>query len=279
VPVFSRKPLFTYGFSVIGILGVTAISFMVWGHHLFVSGWEQQLRGYYMGTTELISIPTGFVFLGILGTLWRGNLRMAVPMAWVFAFLWTFVIGGITGIYLSDVPADIQLHGNYFVVAHFHYVILGSALWAFFAAVTYWFPKMTGRFLDERLGWIHFWTVQIFFNATFLVFFWLGLEGLPRRVADYSAKFQFGMTLGSIFAFCLGAAILVFFANVAWSWRHGQLASANPWRAKTLEWETPTPVPIENWGTIPVVTSWAYNYGAPDPAPQAPAAAAEVIGQ
>ncbi len=270
VPVFSRKPLFTYGLSVIGIMGVTAISFMVWGHHLFVSGWEQQLRGYYMGTTELISIPTGFVFLGILGTLWRGNLWMNVSMGWVFAFLWTFLIGGITGVYLSDVPADIQLHGNYFVVAHFHYVILGSSLWGFFAAVYYWFPKMTGRFLDERLGWIHFWTVQIFFNITFGIFFWLGLEGLPRRVADYAAKYQLGMTLASIFAFCLGGAMLIFFANVAWSWFNGEKAGPNPWRAKTLEWQTPTPVPIENWETIPVVTSWPYNYGVLDTAKPAP---------
>lgn len=269
VPVFSRKPLYTYGLSVIGIMGVTAISFMVWGHHLFVSGWEQQLRGFYMGTTELISIPTGFVFLGILGTLWRGNLWMSVPMAWVFAFLWTFLIGGITGVYLSDVPADIQLHGNYFVIAHFHYVILGSALWAFFAAVTYWFPKMTGRYMDERLGWIHFWTVQVFFNMTFGIFFWLGLEGLPRRVADYSSKFDLGMSLASIFAFCLGGAMLVFFANVVWSWLYGEKAGPNPWRAKTLEWQTPTPVPIENFETIPVVTTWPYNYGTAEAEPQA----------
>ncbi len=274
VPVFSRKPLFTYGLSVIGIMGVAAISFLVWGHHLFVSGWQQELRGYYMGTTKLISIPTGFVFLGILGTLWRGNLWMTVSMGWALAFLWTFLIGGITGLYLADVPADIQLHGNYFVVAHFHYVILGSSLWGFFAAIYYWFPKMTGRFLDERLGWIHFWTVQIFFNLTFGVFFWLGLEGLPRRVADYAPKYQLGMTLASIFAFCMGGAMLIFFANVVWSRFYGEKAGPNPWRAKTLEWQTSTPVPIQNSDTIPVVTSWFYGYGVPgtnrEPAPAEP---------
>ncbi|MGH2516006.1 MAG: cytochrome c oxidase subunit I [Ktedonobacterales bacterium] len=267
VPVFSRKPLFTYGLSLVGILGVTAISFLVWGHHLFVSGWEAQLRGYYMGTTELISIPTGFVFLGILGTVWRGKIWMKIPMAWVFAFLWTFVIGGLTGIYLSDVPADIQLHGNYFVVAHFHFVILGSALWGFFAAVYYWFPKMTGRFMDERLGWIHFWGVQIAFNITFLVFFYLGFQGLPRRVADYAPIFDFGNTLASVFAFILGAFMLVFFANVIWSWKYGVIAPANPWAAKTLEWQVPTPVPIENFEEIPVVVSGPYDYGEPEAAP------------
>jgi cytochrome c oxidase subunit 1 len=157
-------------------------------------------------------------------------------------------------------------------------VILGSALWGFFAAVYYWFPKLRGRFLDERLGWIHFWTVQVFFNATFAMFFWLGLEGLPRRVADYSAKFQLGMTLASIFAFCLGAAMLVFFANVVWSWFYGEKAAANPWRAKTLEWQTPTPVPIDNWTTIPIVTSWPYTYGRPEGQPQAPAGAPTPAG-
>jgi len=278
VPVFSRKPVFIYRLSVIGILGITAISFLVWGHHLFVSGWEPQLRGYYMGTTELISIPTGFVFLGIIGTLWRGRIWMTLPMAWVFAFLWTFVIGGLTGIYLSDVPADIQIHGNYFVVGHFHYVILGSALWGFFGAMYYWFPKVTGRFLDEKLGWIHFWGVQIFFNLTFLVFFYLGLEGLPRRVADYAPKFDFGMTLASVMAFFLGAAMLVFFANVIYSWKWGEVADANPWHAKTLEWQTPTPVPIENFERVPVIVSGPYTYGEPEEEPPAHPAAGSAVG-
>ena len=277
VPVFSRKPLFIYRLSVVGILGVTAISFLVWGHHLFVSGWEQQLRGYYMGTTELISIPTGFVFLGIVGTIWRGRVWMTLPMAWILAFLWTFLIGGITGIYLSDVPADIQLHGNYFVVAHFHFVILGSALWGFFGAMYYWFPKVTGRFLDEKLGWIHFWGVNIAFNLTFFMLFYLGLQGLPRRVADYAPIFNLGNTLASIFAFVLGAFMLIFFANVAWSWVYGQKAGANPWRAKTLEWTVPTPVPIENFEKIPVVVSDPYTYGQPEE-PAASAQPGPVVG-
>jgi cytochrome c oxidase subunit 1 len=267
VPVFTRKPLFIYRLSVVGILGITAISFIVWGHHLFVSGWEPQLRGYYMGTTELISIPTGFVFLGVIGTLWRGRLWMKLPLAWVFAFLWTFIIGGITGIYLSDVPANIQIHGNYFVVAHFHFVILGSALWGFFAAMYYWFPKVTGRFLDEKLGWIHFWGSNIAFNVTFLTLFYLGLQGLPRRVADYAPIFDFGNTLASVFAFILGAFMLVFFANVAWSWVYGEKAEADPWRAKTLEWQVPTPVPLENFEKIPVVVTDPYDYGEPGEPP------------
>jgi cytochrome c oxidase subunit I len=273
--VFSRKPAFCYKLAVLGILGVTANSFLVWGHHLFVSGWEPGLRGYYMLSTEMISIPTGFIFLLILGTLWRGRLWMKLPLAWVFAFLWTFTIGGITGIYLSDVPLDIQLHGTYFVAGHLHYVILGSMLWGFFALAFYWFPKMTGRYLDERLGWIHFWVVNITFNAVFITFFYMGWLGLPRRVADYSAIFNTPNTFASICAFILGAAMVVFIADVIWSWAYGEIAPANPWGAKTLEWQTVSPTPPEDFPEIPVVAAWPYDYGEaparvePAPAPGA----------
>ena len=270
--VFSRKPAFTYKLAILGILGVTLNSFFVWGHHLFVSGWLPGLRGYYMLTTELISIPTGFIFITLLGTLWRGKLWMKLPLAWVFAFLWTFTIGGITGIYLSDVPLDIQLHGSYFVAGHFHYVILGSMLWGFFALAFYWFPKITGRYLDERLGWIHFWATNITFNVVFGIFFYLGWIGLPRRVADYSTIFDLGNTIASIFAFLLGAAMVVFFADVIWSWRYGRKAGPNPWNAKTLEWQTTSPPPPENFPELPVVTAGPYEYGIRLKPPSPPAA-------
>jgi cytochrome c oxidase subunit I len=240
---------------------VTLNSFLVWGHHLFVSGWAPALRGYYMFTTEMISIPTGFIFITILGTLWKGQLWMKLPLAWVFAFLWTFTIGGITGIYQSDVPLDIKLHGTYFIAGHIHYVVLGSMLWAFFALAFYWFPKMTGRFLDERLGWIHFWATNITFNLVFGAFFYMGWLGLPRRVADYAPDFDGPNTFASIFAFLLGAAMVVFFAAVIWSWRYGEKAGPNPWQAKTLEWQTPSPVPPENFAEIPSVTHGPYDYG------------------
>ena len=152
-------------------MGVVVLSFLVWAHHEFVSGWAPELRFWYMATTELISIPTGLVFLAALGTLWRGRLWMTMPMLFALSFLWNFVIGGITGVYLSDVPADVQLHGGMFVTAHFHYTIVGGALMGFFAAVYFWFPKMTGRMLDEKLGWIHFWGIQIGFNVAFLSMF------------------------------------------------------------------------------------------------------------
>jgi len=261
LPVFSRKPLFGYKTAILGIMGVVVLSFLVWMHHEFVSGFVPELRGFYMASTELISIPTGLIFLVAIGTLWRGKLWTNVAMLFALSFIWNFLIGGISGVYLSDVPADIQLHGGMFVTAHFHYTFVGGALFAFFGAVYYWFPKMTGRHLDEKLGLIHFWGVQIGFNVAFLGMFYVGLQGQPRRVDDYNPAFATGNFITSIFAFILGAAILVFFYNVIISWIGGTVAVANPWSAKTLEWMVPTPVPLENFEQIPVVTSDPYTYG------------------
>lgn len=261
--VFTRKPLFGYKTAVLGILGVVVLSFLVWAHHEFVSGWAPELRFMYMATTELISVPTGLVFLVALGTLWRGRVWTTVPMLFALSFLWNFVIGGLTGVYLSDVPLDVQLHGGMFVTAHFHYTIVGGALMGFFAAVYYWFPKMTGRMLDEKLGWISFWGIQIGFNVAFLSMFVVGLQGMPRRVADYDPIFATGNFITSIFAFLLIASVGVSFYNIAYSWFVGEKAVANPWNALSLEWQVPTPVPLENFEEIPVVTSGPYEYGTP----------------
>ncbi|HEX6799104.1 MAG TPA: cbb3-type cytochrome c oxidase subunit I [Ktedonobacterales bacterium] len=279
--VFSRKPLFGYKTGVIGIMGVTVVSFLVWQHHEFVSGWAPELRFWYMATTELISIPTGFVFLVALGTLWRGRIWLNVPMAFALAFLWNFAIGGLTGIYLSDVPADIQLHGGMFVVAHFHYTIVGGALMGFFAAVYYWFPKMTGRMMDERVGWWHFWLTNIGFNIAFMAIMVAGLQGMPRRVADYDPVFATPNLIASTFAYVLIIGVAIFFFNVVYSWVAGQKAVANPWGALSLEWQVPTPVPLENFEQIPLVTAGPYGYGEPAPATpgvEHPAAGGEVAG-
>ncbi len=261
--VFSRKPLYGYRSAVIGILGVVVLSFLVWAHHEFVSGWAPELRFWYMATTELISVPTGLVFLVALGTLWRGRIWVTVPMLFAISFLWNFVIGGLTGIFLSDVPADVQLHGGMFVTAHFHYTIVGGALMGFFAAVYYWFPKMTGRMMDVTIGWVSFWLIQLGFNVAFLSMFVAGLQGMPRRVADYDPQFAGPNFVTSIFAFILIAGVGLFFYNVIVSWIAGEKASANPWNALSLEWQTPTPVPLENFETIPVVTAGPYEYGVP----------------
>lgn len=263
ISVFSRKPLFGYKTAILGIFGVVVLSFLVWAHHEFVSGWLPELRGFYMATTELISVPTGLIFLVLLGTIWKGRIWMTLPMAFALSFLWNFLIGGLTGVYLSDVPADVQLHGGMFVTAHFHYTVIGSALFGFFGAVFYWFPKMTGRMMDEKIGWISFWGVQLGFNGTFLAMFYVGLQGMPRRVADYSPLFAGGNLVASISAFVLGASVILFFYNVIYSWRAGPVAVANPWGAKSLEWQTATPVPLENFEEIPVVTSGPYEYDEP----------------
>ena len=268
LPVFSRKPLFGYRTAVASTTAIVGLSVLVWAHHMFVTGWAPQLNGPFMLTTEMISIPTGVVFLVAVGTLWRGRIWLTVPMLFVLSFLWNFVIGGMTGLYLADVPTDYQLHGSLFVTAHFHYTLMGGALMGFFAAVYYWFPKMTGRMLNETLGRIHFWVTQVAFNVTFLAMFYVGLQGMPRRVADYSAQFAAGNFVASIGAFVLGAAMLVFAYNIVSSWLRGQRAPSNPWHAKTLEWQVPTPVPLENFEETPVITSWPYDYGAPEPTPE-----------
>lgn len=261
LPVFARKPLFSYPLVVGGLIAVFALSLFVWAHHLFVSGFAPGLVAPFMFTTELISIPTGLIFLAIVGTLWRGRIWVTVPFLWVLAFVWNFLIGGITGIYLADAPTDVELHGGMFVTAHFHYTLMGGMLMAFFAAVYYWFPKLSGRHLDERLGKIHFWGTQIFFNATFLAMFYVGLQGMPRRVADYSRLFAVGNLLTSIFAFGLGASMAVFAYNVLRSLRRGEPAGDNPWGGKTLEWQVPTPVPLRNFEELPVITADPYGYG------------------
>ncbi len=263
LPVFTRKPLFGYRTAVGGIVGVSSLSMIVWAHHMFVTGWSPTASGPFMLTTELISIPTGLVFLASVGTLWRGKAWMTVPMLYLISFLWNFVIGGVTGIYLADVPTDVQLHGSLFVTAHFHYTLMGGGMMAFLAGVYYWYPKMSGRMYDDRLGRIQFWTMQIGFNVTYMAMFYVGLQGEPRRVGDYAAKFAVGNFISSIGAFVIGASMILLWYNLIASKRRGAIAPANPWNAKTLEWQVPTPVPLENFEEIPIVTAGPYEYGTP----------------
>lgn len=261
VPVFSRKPLFGAQIAVVGIIALVAISLLVWAHHMFVSGWAPTLAGPFMLTTELISIPTGLIFLVLIGTIWRGNIWMRLPMLFVYGFLWNFMIGGVTGIYLSDVPVDNEVHGALFVTAHFHYTLLGGAMIGAMGALVYWFPKMTGRMLNERVGTIAFWTVMIGFNVTFMAMFYNGLDGMPRRVANYPPQFALANLISSLGAYVIGIGMLLFLYAIVSSWRHGKPAGANPWRAKTLEWYVPSPPPLENFEVLPVVTGDAYGYG------------------
>jgi cytochrome c oxidase subunit 1 len=260
-PVFTRRPLFSFNVAVMGIAGISGLSVLVWAHHMYMSGWAPLLSAPFMLTTELISIPTGMLFLVLVGTLWRGRLWMTVPALSIFALLWNFMIGGITGIYLSDVPADAFLHGSMFVTAHFHYTLMGAGLTGAIASLIYWFPKMTGKMLNKRLSWIAFWMTQIGFNVAFMGMFFVGLQGQPRRVEAYANIFSKGNLITTIGAYTIMIGMLVLLHAVISSWRSGVKAPMNPWQAKTLEWTVANPVPLENFEVLPTVTSDAYGYG------------------
>ena len=260
-PVFTRRPLFSFKTAVVAIAGIVGLSVLVWAHHMYMSGWAPALGGSFMLTTEIISIPTGLLFLVFIGTMWRGRIWTRLPMMAVYLMLWNFVIGGITGVYLSDIPADEAMHGSMFVTAHFHYTLMGAALTGMIGATVYWFPKMTGRMFNERIGFWGFWIIEIGFNVTFLGMFLVGYAGQPRRVFNYSEAFATGNLVSTIGAYTIGIGALIFLGAIITSWRSGQPAPANPWGAKTLEWQVPTPVPLENFDTLPVVTSDPYQYG------------------
>jgi len=267
VPVFARKPLFAYPLAVLSFISIGVLSFMVWAHHMFVSGMAEFIHIPIMFTTELISVPTGVVFLSALGTIWMGRIHFKVPMLWVFGFIWAFLIGGITGVFLADVPTDIVLSDTYFVVAHFHYTIIGGTIYGLFAGTYYWFPKITGRMYSEGLGQLHFWWFTLAFNATFLPMFWLGIDGMRRRVVDYPAALGTVNLFVSIAAFNIALSVAVFIFNMVRSWQRGPRAVANPWRAQTLEWQIASPPPIENFDQIPTISATPYQYGTLGAAP------------
>ena len=270
IAVFARKPMWGYKLSVAGLLGVSFLSFFVWQHHLFVSGINPSLRPFYMLTTELISIPTAFVFLNAMGMLWKAKIRFTVPMLFALALFFNFFIGGASGIFLSDAPSDVSTHGSFFVMAHFHYTIMGGLVFAFFAGLYYWFPKMFGVHLNERLGKIQFWLFFVFFNLTFFPLFIAGLDGQPRRVSAYPPNLQFINDFVSGAAYVLGFSFVVFVVNVLYScFFHRELAAANPWRSRSLEWQLPTPIPVENFAEVPVITGDPYGYGDPEALPVA----------
>ena len=270
IPVFCRKPLFGYRVAAAGMIGVALLSFFVWQHHLFDSGINPEMRPLFMLTTELISIPTGFIYLVAMGTFWKAKIRFTVPMCFAMALYFNFLLGGISGVFLSDVPADTTEHGSFFVMAHFHYTIMGGLIFAFFGGIYYWLPKVMGVTMNERLGKIHFWTMFLAFNSTFMPLFAAGLLGQPRRVFEYAANLQTLNDWVSISAFCLGGSLCIFIFNFVMStvvWR--KPAPQNPWQSRGLEWQVPSPPPADNFEYIPVVLAGPYEYGDPDALPVA----------
>jgi cytochrome c oxidase subunit 1 len=259
LPVFSRKPLFGYKGLVFATIAIAGLSVSVWAHHMFVTG--AVLLPFFSFMTFLIAVPTGVKFFNWIGTMWRGSLSFETPMLWALGFLVTFLFGGLTGIILAAPPLDFHVSDSYFVVAHFHYVLFGTVVFAMFGGFYFWWPKMTGKMLDERLGKIHFWTLFVGFHTTFLVQHWLGVEGMPRRIADYLAGDGFTTlnTISTIGAFLLGLSTLPFLWNVyRTAKRAPKVEVDDPWGyARSLEWATSCPPPRHNFVSIPRIRSEA----------------------
>ena len=265
LPTFSRKPIFGYKMIAFSSMAIALAGFMVWAHHMFTSGLAPYLQLPFMILTFTIAIPTGVKIFSWTATLWGGKIQYTTSLLFAVGFVGLFTLGGITGIFLAAVPFDLHVHGTYFVVAHFHYVLVGGSLMGIFAGTYYYFPKMSGRLMNETLGKWHFWLFLIGFNGTFLPQHWLGMLGMPRRVPEYDPQFQFWNDFSSISSYVMTFAILLFFINLLWSIRNGKKAGPNPWGARTLEWQIPSPPHYYNFKNIPTVHGLPYNFGQPLP--------------
>lgn len=257
LPTFSEKPLFGYPVVVYSGVLIAFIGFGVWAHHMFSAGLGPVANSVFSATTMIIAVPTGVKIFNWIATMWGGKLRFRTPMLFAVGFIAMFIIGGLSGVMHSSPPADLQQTDSYFVVAHFHYVLFGGTMFGLFAGIYYWFPKVTGRMMDDGLGKWHFWTMVASFNLTFFPMHFLGLLGMPRRTWTYMEGLGFGdMNLAAtVGSFLLGASVLVFLWNFFRSMRKGERASANPWGAPTLEWSISSPPPHYNFGEIPSVRS------------------------
>src|SRR5574341_970237 len=270
LPVFSRKPLFGYRWIIYSTITAGILSFIVWAHHMFLSGMDPRLAMPFSLTTILISVPFAILVFAMIATLWGGSIQFATPMLFALGFLCMFIVGGLTGIFNGSAPANIQVHATYFVVGHFHYTLLSGVFFGGFAGIYYWFPKMFGRTMNETLGKIHFWFTLIAFNATFFPMHFVGLGGMMRRIAN-PLQYEFLQPLQPINVFitfsaiCLTLVQLLFVINFVWGLAAGKRAETNPWEATTLEWTTASPPPHGNWGeTIPVVYRGPYEYSPPE---------------
>jgi cytochrome c oxidase subunit 1 len=270
ISTFSRKPLFGYKPMVFAIAGIAFLGFIVWGHHMFQSGMNPALGATFMLSTMMIALPSAIKTFNWIGTLWGGSLHFTTPMLFAIGFVSMFVIGGLSGIFMAATPVDMHIHDTYFIVGHIHYVLFGGSTFGIFAGIYYWFPKMFGRLMDERLGKLHFVTTFLFFNGTFFLMHIIGMHGHPRRIAtpyEYEFLNRPGIVWMNQFmtvnALLLGAAQLIVVYNFVVSLFAGQRAGENPWRANTLEWATASPPPHYNFLKIPTVYHAAYEYSVP----------------
>ena len=283
LPTFARKPIFGYKMIAFSSIAIALLGFMVWAHHMFTSGMAPWLQLPFMIITMIVALPTGVKVFGWVATLWGGSITFTTAMLFAVGFILTFTLGGITGVYLAAVPVDLHAHGTYFIVAHFHYVLFGGSVFGIFAGLYYWWPKMTGRMMNDTLGKWHFWMAFISFNGTFMPMHWLGLLGMPRRVAVYDPQFTFWNQFASINSFVLAASTLLLFWNMAYSLAKGKKSGPNPWGGRTLEWMISSPPPYYNFKKVPAVLGLPYDFGNPLPYlgldnPQAEAATTSQTG-
>jgi cytochrome c oxidase subunit 1 len=261
IPVHARKPIFGYRAIAYSSLAISFLGLIVWAHHMFTSGTPGWLRMFFMATTMLIAVPTGIKIFSWCGTLWGGKINLNSAMLFAIGFLASFLMGGLTGIMVASVPFDIHVHDTYFVVGHFHYVLFGGSALALFSGFYHWFPKMTGRMINENLGRLHFVLTFIGLNLTFLPMHQLGLLGMNRRIALYDVQFQPLNLVCTVGAYIMAVSTVPLIINVAWSLFKGEKAARNPWRALTLEWQTASPPIIENFEEEPVLWSGPYDFG------------------
>ncbi len=254
IPTFARKPLFGYASMVYATGSIGILSFIVWGHHMFTVGFPAAGQLFFMYSTMLIAVPTGVKVFNWVATMWKGSMTFETPMLFAVAFVCLFTLGGFSGLVLAITPVDIQLHGTYYIVAHFHYVLVSGALFAIFAGAYYWLPKWTGHMYDEKLGKLHFWLSVISMNITFFPMHFLGLAGMPRRIPDYALQFTQFNQIASIGAFIFGASQLIFLIVVLKAVRGGAKATDKVWEgAEGLEWTIPSPPPYHTFETAPMV--------------------------
>jgi cytochrome c oxidase subunit 1 len=258
IPVFSRKPIFGYRAMAFSMAAIGVLGFMVFAHHMFTTGLPLGLQEFFMATTALIAVPSGVKVLNWLATLWGGSIKYTATMLFAVAFVLMFLMGGVDGVFMASLAIDYQLHATYWVVSHIHYVLFGGSVFGVFAGLFYWFPKMTGRYLNETLGKIQFWVQLLGFNLTFMPMHFLGLEGMPRRIAMwYSNRTDWAPwnLLATFGSFLIALAVLIFLINFAISVRGGRRAPSDPWEGNTLEWATTSPPPAHNFDTVPPVRS------------------------
>ena len=253
IPVFSRKRIFGYKGFVLATLLIGAYSFTVWAHHMFTT--NAVSNPFFGATSMLIAVPTGIKFFNWIATMWGGRISFKTPMLFCIGFLFMFLIGGVTGIFLASAPIDFATHDTYYVVAHFHYTMFGGTAFAIFAGMYYWIPKMTGRMMGEGLGKLHFWLMLIGFNMTFFPQFQLGLDGMQRRIADYPDQYADLNLLSTVGSWVLGVSIAIFIFNFFRSMRKGDAAGDDPWQGHTLEWATSSPPPHHNFHRLPPIRS------------------------